>query len=332
MSSTPATISDEFVNDQSNDTLLAIGVWTPEGSGRGTSGTTVSGGNLNILQQNSAQIAYVSPDFDIITYDISRLATVSVMGITSAGNVTLQVYDNNTELSSANVTIINGNAVFDIQNLSGTADLENIREIYFIFFLSSASATAERISFTFVCVAKNSMILMSDATEKPIQDIKRGDLIMGEGTKINKVARLLHTQMQASTILNIVKIPKDTISENVPNRELIIAGKHPILDGKVRRPARCYRKLPNVQFWNNCITADKVLPVNDDGKTYSLYNIQYEHDGFFVANGVVVDSVPVKSIHFALPKELYFNEELFDKPLNVKIPKLNKTLIDPIAQ
>ena len=111
-----------------------------------------------------------------------------------------------------------------------------------------------------------------------------------------------------------------------PNRTLIMTGKHPILHNGIRRPARCLQRWEGVKYWGK-IEAKEILPVNDDG-TYSLYNLQFEHDGFFVANGLVVDSVPSRSVHFPLPKELYYHPELYDNPVNiVNIPKLDKTIL-----
>ena len=184
-------------------------------------------------------------------------------------------------------------------------------------------------SAPFICVAKDTNILMADRTIKSIQYVQRGDLIAGDlnGT-INKVARVVRTKMSGITPIALMKFEKDSIAENQPNNDLIISTAHPILHNGNRYRAKCLRKRRGAKYYNkNNTKARDILPLDVDAETYSLYNIQFEHDGYFVANGVVIDSVPVLSDRYPLPRELYFNPELYNVEIADNKPKLVRKYI-----
>jgi len=51
--------------------------------------------------------------------------------------------------------------------------------------------------------------------------------------------------------------------------------------------------------------------------TVYLYDLQFEVDGYYLANNTLVQSRSPNSFRTPLPKELYFNEELYsDKQVN----------------
>ena len=55
--------------------------------------------------------------------------------------------------------------------------------------------------------------------------------------------------------------------------------------------------------YHNCVktVASDFLSANDNAN-HSLFNIQFEHDGSYVANGLTVESIPVLSHLYPLPK------------------------------
>ena len=336
--STPTTVNDEFSFAQLSDTTIANVDWTPVLSTRRVGNSTITGGGPGgvwlISDVFFAELSYTRPN-NTITYDFRLLDTVTLEDIILSTPDPVTVEFQIVILGGANETLIkilqpgDTSIVFDIQDF--TLDLSNVIQVN-ITLLSQGdnmSLTIGAIRSTLICVAKDTMVLMADGNEKPIQSIERGDFVIGANKEsVYQVARVIHNKFSANTNLTIIKINENAIAPNQPNKTLLITDKHPILHGDVRRQARCFRNW-NVKRYGKGSTAKQVLPINDDG-TCSLYNLQFEHDGFFVANGVVIDSVPVRSLYYPLPKELYFNQELFDKPnTTVMIPKLCKEILLP---
>ena len=175
-------------------------------------------------------------------------------------------------------------------------------------------------------------VLMANGTTKPIQNIERGDMVAGDLHRKTrfKVARLIQTKISANTKVSIVKISKDALGKKQPSQELIISSGHPILYNSLRYRAKCFKNMKGVKYYSkNKTSANKVLPLDDNGQTYSLYNMQFEHDGSFVANDLTIDSVPVNSSIMPLPKSLYFNNNFYNKKSNSKIdiPRLTKKML-----
>ena len=87
-------------------------------------------------------------------------------------------------------------------------------------------------------------------------------------------------------------------------------------------------KWPGVTYYSkaNHVASD-LLPDNEDG-THSLYNLQFERDGYFVANGLTVESIPVLSHIAPLPKELFFDKDLYNKPSKNKLVALDSTILE----
>ncbi len=173
---------------------------------------------------------------------------------------------------------------------------------------------------------------MANGYQKPVQAIKRGDLVAGNLSRTisYKVARLITDDVGKITPKSIVKIAANSIGLNQPNRDTIMTGNHPILHEGIRRYAGCYREYPGVSYHKRGAQTVDILPANDNG-THSLYNIQFEHDGYYVANGLVVDSVPVNSNVRPLPKEMYFNKELINRPSTIIVAPVDKrTILQPI--
>lgn len=81
----------------------------------------------------------------------------------------------------------------------------------------------------------------------------------------------------------------------------------------------------HVRFIKRYTLAKNILPTNDDA-SYFLYNIQLETDGYFIANGLVVDSISPFSNILPLPRELYIDDNLYENPIQIIKPKLIKHL------
>jgi hypothetical protein len=262
--------------------------------------------------------------------DFSNIASIQIQGITLE----------NMSLDSSSVTFGGGNSpggsvpgsfngstiTFDLASILD--DITSIGSVtYNITFTTSGgfdvtgSFFASNLISTLVCISGDASILMGDGTYKLLKDIKRGDLIAGNAKNTVKhyVCRVLRSKLHPKYPLDIVRINKDTFAPDRPSQDLVITAWHPILDNNCRRPAKAFARLNGVKYYRGKITAEEILPVDEDNEnkdkpTYSLYNLQFDREGFFVANGLVVQSVSPNSRLLPLPYDLYFDKTCAKMP------------------
>lgn len=140
-----------------------------------------------------------------------------------------------------------------------------------------------------LCVIGSTKVLMADGTQKEIQNIKPGDEIMEDiFTKKTSTVRRMYKMVPRAQI-KIVTLKKGLIG----NDEDIVSTEHPI--------------------WIND-DKNRIFPSNIPGAIVTkgvriLYDIQYETEGTFYANGIKVDSLPPNCVMFKLPYELYENKD-----------------------
>lgn len=209
-----------------------------------------------------------------------------------------------------------------IINITGTPPLGSAGTYSSIFIpgVLNSFSSGKNLDYNFgpytivispLCIASNTEILMSDGSVKLIQDIKRGDLV-ASNTNIDtvyKVARTLFTIYPNDSIINMCSIQPNSININNPYKTLLLTPCHSIIHNNIRRPAEYFTNINGIDFIKNTKVQD-LLPIDTDG-SYSLWDIQFETIGSYVANGVVVQSRHPQSFITPLPKELYFTESLY---------------------
>ena len=161
-------------------------------------------------------------------------------------------------------------------------DSENISHTY----------TAENI--TTLCLLGDSMVELCDGSYKNIKDIVRGDMVAPG----HKVARLCQLKVNPYLVFGIIEIQPNSLGSNKPWKKLSITANHPIIFALARRPAGCFIDIKGV---------DKVQVTNIS----CLYDLQFDHDGTYFANGVQIQSCSPKSAINPLPKELYYDQSLY---------------------
>jgi len=175
----------------------------------------------------------------------------------------------------------------------------------------SLSATFDNLISLIICLDKDSSILMADQSVKLIGDIQRGDWVAGDlgVSKKYQVARVNKQNLDANHPSNLLIFEVDCLGNNQPSKKLIITENHPIIYQDARRPAYCFQNCPGVTYHQK-MPASLILSKDDLGK-YSLYDLQFEHDGTYVANGLIVQSRSPYSELTPLPSELYFDQRLY---------------------
>jgi len=157
-----------------------------------------------------------------------------------------------------------------------------------------------------ICVTSDTLILMADGSTKMIQTIQRGDLVAPN----NQVARLCREKIDELSKIDLVVFEKNCLG-NRPDRRLVITPNHPIFYKNARRPAKCFEKCPGVTVWDRKQISQVTNLLDTSGDIY-LYDLQFEHDGSYIANGTEIQSRSPYSYYGPLPKELYFDESLYD--------------------
>jgi len=165
------------------------------------------------------------------------------------------------------------------------------------------------------CVAAGTLILMANGLCKPIESIRRGDIVAGnpENALMHKVSRVIRTSHVSNTVGSFIKFGTNSLLNNIPFEPLIVTNLHPIIFDNSRRHAKYFGKVSGVTNYHE-IRMDQIM-IADDDQTIYLYDLQFDTIGSFVANGVTLQSRHPRSFITPLPKKDYFDEKLYSDNL-----------------
>lgn len=168
-------------------------------------------------------------------------------------------------------------------------------------------------TFTYVipCLAPSTRVLLSNGMYKEIQDIKRGEYVAGDLERRThfRVSRVNILHCGDNTKTDMVEFAPHSLGHRVPMRKLTMTGFHPVVYNGARREAKCFRQLDGVKCHNDARVVD-VMGRNRQGQV-AVYDLQFDVDGHYVAEHVVVQSRSPNYIHTPLPRELYFDQSLY---------------------
>lgn len=264
---------------------------TIRGAAGGGSTSVNSGSHTITVNSTSA----TGDSFNFLRYDflspanLGEVATISFSSFSgSLPSITITINGNN-PITNRPGTIVGSQLVFTINS-----NLSNVTAITFNSFTLGA------INSLLTCVVANTKISTPHGY-KLVQDIQRGDEIIG-----GKVARLIRNEIHPETMIEAIIFPKNCLGENIPQEDLTVCSLHYIFYNGYRRPAKAFLGFP-VIF--NIDKAKNILS-EENGKYY-FYDIQYEHEGFYIANGVECQSKSPYCQISPLEKELYFDQSKY---------------------
>lgn len=337
------SVFDPFEFNQSDSTTVGPGDWTPVGNRT----TNLLGGsgimNIDLIILNQLFISFPPPPpppqppppppyptiYPVLRYtfpatDFTSMVNIILQGvIITSGVITfnLILYDNTAANFKVAEPLIAGNVVWTVADF-GVLDLENIVQMDLSFeSVTAVQLQADSLISTLVCVARDTMIKVPGGTMM-IQDLKRGDEVLDPDGKAHPIARVLHTKCLARHKIDIVEIQEGSIETDIPNRLTLISGWHPILYQGVRKPAKCFVNFPGVKHSYHTITAGEILPMHEE--SYSLFNLQFDHEVFFIANNMTVQAVSPYSRLVPLPQKLFFTQ-------SEMLPLVNESYITETA-
>lgn len=316
---------DTFDTFQTNNTTIPYaGTWTPISDRQlsSTLGTpTIASPTLNLTN------GVATTGFNItLTYIISPAANFANIGAFAFQNVTvlnsngdpmsIQIFNNGNLVGTGSI-LTAGSYNFAVSPLSATSNT-----LSFNFTLPGGALSPEfrvdEISSLAICIARNSEILSSSGERVKVQDLQRGDEIQeGRSGKSSKVAQVIKNKLCPSGIVEAVVLEKDSLGSGLPERKTILCADHYLIYQGKRRLGRSFLAFPDVKFVRTRV--DSVLPPDEHGNYY-FYDIQFDHEGEYVVNGLVSQSRSPYASASPLPEDLYWEKE------NYKQVKVQNTL------
>jgi hypothetical protein len=159
-----------------------------------------------------------------------------------------------------------------------------------------------------VCVGRGTQIKMSDGTQRRIETLSRGDEVSGYEGSCYRVAIVNRQYLSPTERLDLIEISPHALGPDRPSQRLMITPNHPIFYQEARRPAKCFCHLQGVQEHKDVLVTELLEPESLTGDPeYILYDLQFEADGSYVADGLTIQSRSPWSDLTPLPKELYFD-------------------------
>lgn len=200
------------------------------------------------------------------------------------------------------------NTIFD--NVFPELAVDQFGHAYIAYYSVNTELVTEQNLIIFkiinlICVLGNTKILLSNGTIKPIKEIQRGDMVVPN----HQVAMVCRERLDYSSKIDLMVFEKNCLG-NQPNERLIITPNHPIFYKNARRPAKCFAKCPGVSSYNN-VPITKIIHLFDDPDDLCLYDLQFDHDGSYIANGTEIQSRSPYSCFGPLPKNSYYNQSLY---------------------
>jgi hypothetical protein len=220
--------------------------------------------------------------------------------------ITIRDETKGTNLHTQGITFSSGQSIIFI-------DPDVSEDISFEFSGSVGSLPAEMIvgSIFFeaaeaTCVLEGSRILMADGSLKEVQNIQRGDLVLTAHGPL-PVSRLIEEKLREKVYL--IKIPKGCIDDIIPYSDLYVCSGHVIRHLGARRYAStlsCYKGVETLRGKRETITDKK-----------AMYDLQFDIETFYYVEGLESQSRSPYCHYSPLPKELYYNRELYK---NIRVP------------
>lgn len=166
---------------------------------------------------------------------------------------------------------------------------------------------------TVVCVVYGTQILMEDGRYKPIEQITRGDYVIGYEGRKYQVADINKQFVSKHSTIDLIEFPPNSLGDGLPINTLLITPNHPIFYKGARRPAKSFKKLPNIIEHSGVKPTSLIKPESYDelGPIYYLYDLQFDDDGSYIAEGITIQSRSTWSDITPLAKELYFDQSRY---------------------
>lgn len=155
-----------------------------------------------------------------------------------------------------------------------------------------------------VCVGGDTLIQLSDGSLRPIRSLHRGEIVAPNHT----IAQVCQEPIDVHSPIDLMVFEPNCLGGGKPTQRLTITPNHPIFYKGARRPAKCFAQCPGVRSIQRQPT-QSVLPLLDH-EPY-LYDLQFDHEGSYLANGLEIQSRSPYSYHGPLDQSMYDDPSMY---------------------
>ena len=172
-------------------------------------------------------------------------------------------------------------------------------------------ASFDNCTACITCLDATTLILLADGSYKPICELKRGDYVTAdlENSKSYRISKVNIASYFPNHEVTMAIFSVGCLGENMPSSELRATEGHPIFYNDARRSVLAFQNFPGVTFHKN-VTCEDVFTTSKEGMV-NLYDLSFDDDGSYVANGLVVQSRCPWSTVTPLEKHLYWDIKMY---------------------
>jgi hypothetical protein len=246
--------------------------------------------------------------------DDNRTYTIRVLLLNNSGNVVCKILDTDVKITSdmsynyifteGKIKINPGESVSRL-----ILEIDNVRRLSSTSFLWIQYFAMNFRDYNCICVLENTHILLANGQWKKVQDLTRGELIAGKDGSALPLCRLIVKDISVARI-DFIVIPKDAIAPGIPMNDLYCCKHHYFLYGDKLYAAESFLSFPGVRRIRGYAkeVLGKELPKLSKLR---MYDLQFETEGFYIAEGLVSPSRSPYDADDPLPRELFFDKGLF---------------------
>jgi hypothetical protein len=155
-----------------------------------------------------------------------------------------------------------------------------------------------------VCVSGETLIRLAGGSNKEIRSLQRGDVVAPH----HIIARVCQEPIDPSSPIDLMVFDPGCLGHQQPKQRLVMTPNHPIFYHGARRPAKCFEQCHGVHRIH-CSQLASMMDLLDGHPC--LYDLQFDHEGSYWANGLEIQSRSPYSYWGPLPKECYYDQSLY---------------------
>lgn len=266
---------DDFDTFQEKETTQYIGTWLPINSTRTTENCFVENNYWKIVFEKELQTASLSYNYEKAV-DCSFVSRIILCGvkITTCTDLQFTLTLGSKEKSVSKNKKIKNNFISWI--ISEFDDIDTTQLTWVKFEISgmvNTNINIDALNSTTICLPTDTYILTDGGFNKQIQFLKAGDYVMeNHKNRIHKIKKIIKKEFTKNDSIDVV----------------IFGSNYSLIDGW--HPSVWISQTFSHKYFH-CIPVKKNIPKNTYNDFYTVYHIQLETNGFFVANNTLFKAI-----------------------------------------
>jgi hypothetical protein len=310
--------TDPSLNNELTNTIPFDTTSTTNTNTQLTSLAFDSNNNVYYTVPDGIYRAPIDSSFNINTPNKTRIVTLSNTYITQLPNTFYNSYNNSLYYNNTNSTTVVQN-IYNLDTSQTTTNIspgvywyiamDSLNNMFFVPFAVNSSPFTMKVNYRIVCFKEDTQIL-TQGGYKPIQDLRKGDLVKTSQSGYKPIYKIGHTEINHQCSEERIKDQLYKCStENFPEvfEDLVITGCHNILvdnfkNEEERKKAKEVNDISGDR--EECITENKYrLPACVDERTtvyesagvHKIYHFALENEDYYMNYGVYANGLLVES-------------------------------------